>query len=64
MYEVACNLLRPDETTPGMVLKAAEAAASRAGVRVLDDYTTGVTEKEAVRAITRILSERERRSAP
>ncbi|CAM9734659.1 unnamed protein product, partial [Sphacelaria rigidula] len=36
MYEVACNLLRPDETTPGMVLKAAEAAAARAGVRVLD----------------------------
>ena len=47
-----------------MVFEAAEAAAARAGVRVLDDYTTGVTEKEAVRAITRILAERERPPTP
>lgn len=55
-YETACNLLRPKEATTAMVLAAAEAGAALVGVSIVDEYTTGLTEEEAMQAITRMLS--------
>ncbi len=54
-FEAACNLLRPKETTPAMVLAAAEKAATAIGIRVVDHYETGLTEEEAIAATSRLL---------
>ena len=53
-YEAACNLLRPKETTPAMVLTAARKEAALLGIRVVDDYETGLTEEQAIDAISRL----------
>lgn len=57
-FEAACNLLRPKETTPAMVLAAAEKRATAVGIRVLEHYETGLTEEEAMAAISRLTLER------
>ena len=54
-YEAACNLLRPKETTPAMVLATAQKEAALLGVRVVEDYETGLTEEQAIAAISRLL---------
>lgn len=55
-FEAACNLLRPQETTPAVVLKVAEEQAAALGIRVVQHYVTGLTEEEATAAIARLLS--------
>lgn len=50
-YEAACNLLRPKETTPSMVLDAAKEKATALGIQIVDDYETGLTEEQAIAAI-------------
>lgn len=57
-FEAACNLLRPKETTPAMVLAAAEERAAALGIRVVEHYETGLTEEEAIVAISRLTLER------
>lgn len=56
-FEAACNLLRPKETTPAMVLAAAEEQAAALGIRVMEHYETGLTEEEATAAISRLTLE-------
>ncbi|CAM9544635.1 unnamed protein product [Ectocarpus fasciculatus] len=56
-FEAACNLLRPKETTTADVLAVAEEQAAGVGIRVVDHYETGLTEEEALAAISRISSE-------
>lgn len=51
-YETACNLLRPKETTPAMVLKVAKAEAELLGVQVMKEYETGLTEEQALEALS------------
>ncbi|CAM9244451.1 unnamed protein product [Ascophyllum nodosum] len=51
-YETACNLLRPKETTPAMVLEVAKEQADVLGVKVVKDYETGLSEEEALKAIS------------
>ncbi|KAG8464494.1 hypothetical protein KFE25_003557 [Diacronema lutheri] len=45
-FEVACNLLAPDETTPAVVRALADAAAARAGTSVVSEYTIGLSVAE------------------
>lgn len=56
-YEAACNLLRPRQTTPAMVLAAAEEQAATLGIRVVEHYETGLTEEGASAAISRLMLE-------
>lgn len=56
-FEAACNLLRPRETTPALVLAAAEKRGASLGIRVVDHYETGLSEKEAVSAVSRLFPE-------
>ncbi|CAM9647632.1 unnamed protein product [Choristocarpus tenellus] len=57
-YEAACNLLRPGKSTPDMVLAVAQARAGDLGISVVDHYSTGLTEEEALAAIGSSLGER------
>lgn len=57
-YETACNLLRPKEVTPAMVLEVAKAQAARLNIAVVDEYVTGPTEEEIVVTISDILRRR------
>lgn len=55
-YEVACNLLRPKETTPAMVRRVAEKEAAIVDVQIIEDYETGLTEEQAIAAIVSVAS--------
>lgn len=55
-FESACNLLRPRETTPAMVLAVAEQRAASLGFRVVDHYETGLSEEGAMSAISRLFA--------
>lgn len=42
-FEVACNLLTPEQTTPAAVRAIADSAAERLGTSVASEYTIGLT---------------------
>jgi len=46
LYEVACNLLNPDVTTPQMVLERVASVAKAFGVEVDEAYTIGLTSEQ------------------
>ncbi|CAM9779083.1 unnamed protein product [Discosporangium mesarthrocarpum] len=52
-YEAACNLLRPEQSTPEMVLAAAQAEAESLGISVVDDYSTGLTEAQVIASMVK-----------
>jgi glutamate formiminotransferase len=51
MWEVACNMLRPAESTTEMVLEIVEAEAAKQGLEVDDEYLIGFTSEEALCSI-------------
>lgn len=61
-FESACNLLRPRETTPAMVLAVAEKRAASLGFRVVDHYETGLSEEGAMSAIISQFSEERKKT--